>query len=93
MTQLISHEEVQEKIKKIPDWEFNETSISRVFEFDEYLSAIDFVNSVAEIAEEAYHHPDILINYTNVKLTLSTHEVGGITDRDFEVAERIDSLE
>ena len=93
MPQLISHEEVQEKMKKIPEWEFNETSISRVFEFDEYSSAIDFVNSVAEIAEEANHHPDILINYTNVKLTLSTHEVGGITDRDFEVAERIDSLE
>ena len=43
MPQLISHEEVQEKMKKIPEWEFNETSISRVFEFDEYLSAIDFV--------------------------------------------------
>ena len=93
MPHLISHEEVQEKMKKIPDWEFNETSISKIFEFDEYLSAIEFVNSVAEIAEEAYHHPDILINYTNVKLTLSTHEVGGITDKDFEVAERIDSLE
>ena len=93
MPHLISHKEVQEKMKKIPEWEFNETSISKIFEFDEYLSAIEFVNSVAEIAEEAYHHPDILINYTNVKLTLSTHEVGGITDKDFEVAERIDSLE
>ena len=93
MPHLISHEEVQEKMKKIPEWEFNETSISKIFEFDEYLSAIEFVNSVAEIAEEAYHHPDILINYTNVKLTFSTHEVGGITDKDFEVAERIDSLE
>ncbi|MBT16054.1 MAG: 4a-hydroxytetrahydrobiopterin dehydratase, partial [Verrucomicrobiales bacterium] len=50
MPHLISHEEVQEKMKKIPEWEFNETSISKIFEFDEYLSAIEFVNSVAEIA-------------------------------------------
>ena len=79
-------------IKKIPEWELNEDSISRSFEFDEYQFAIDFVNTIAEIAEEAQHHPDISINYTNVTLVLTTHSKGGLTDSDFEVALRIDSL-
>ena len=86
-------EMIQERIKKIPEWELNEDSISRRFEFDEYLPAIDFVNVVAEIAEEAQHHPDITINYTNVTLVLTTHSKGGLTESDFEVAIRIDSLE
>jgi len=83
---------IQERIKKIPEWELNVDSISRSFEFDEYLSAIDFVNTVAEIAEEAQHHPEILINYTSVALVLTTHSKGGLTESDFEVAIRIDSL-
>ena len=83
---------IQERIKKIPEWELNEDSISRSFEFDEYQLAIDFVNAVAEIAEEAQHHPDISINYTSVTLVLTTHSKGGLTESDFEVAIRIDSL-
>ena len=93
MLNLISHDIVLKNMKKIPEWEFNSTSISRAFEFDEFMSAIEFVNTVAEIAEEAHHHPDVSIVYTTVTLTLTTHEVSGITESDFEVASRIDSLE
>ncbi|MBT7982254.1 MAG: 4a-hydroxytetrahydrobiopterin dehydratase [Akkermansiaceae bacterium] len=93
MTDTLMPEIIQERIKKIPEWELNVDSISRSFEFDEYLSAIDFVNSVAEIAEEAEHHPEILINYTSVALVLTTHSKRGLTESDFEVAIRIDSLE
>ena len=64
----------------------------RVFEFDDFTSAMDFVNAVAEIAEESEHHPDIEIKYNKVKLTLTTHSKGGLTDLDFEVAEKIDTL-
>ncbi|MEE2809060.1 MAG: 4a-hydroxytetrahydrobiopterin dehydratase [Verrucomicrobiota bacterium] len=91
MSNTLSPEIIQERMKKIPEWELNEDSISRIFEFDEYLPAIDFVNTVAEIAEEAQHHPDISINYTNVQLVLTTHSTGGLTESDFEVALRIDS--
>ena len=80
-------------MKRIPEWELSDASIVRSFEFDEYPLAIDFVNAVAEIAEEAFHHPDRFISYTNVKLTLTTHDVGGLTESDFEVAARIDSLD
>ena len=93
MLNAISHDVALENMKKIPEWELNQTSISRAFEFDEYMSAIEFVNTVAEIAEEARHHPDISIVYTTVTLTLTTHDVSGITESDFEVAARIDSLE
>ncbi|HIG83882.1 MAG TPA: 4a-hydroxytetrahydrobiopterin dehydratase [Verrucomicrobia bacterium] len=93
MTNTLIPEMIQKRIKKIPEWELNEDSISRSFEFDEFLFAIDFVNTVAEIAEEAQHHPEISINYTNVKLVLTTHSKGGLTESDFELAIRIDSLE
>ena len=92
MSNALTPEIIQERIKKIPEWELNEDSISRSFEFDEYQFAIDFVNTIAEIAEEAQHHPDISINYTNVTLVLTTHSKGGLTESDFEVALRIDSL-
>ena len=92
MPNTLSLKIIQERIKKIPEWELNEDSISRSFEFDEYQLAIDFVNAVAEIAEEAQHHPDISINYTSVTLVLTTHSKGGLTESDFEVAIRIDSL-
>lgn len=93
MPNTLSPKIIQERMKKIPEWELNEDSISRSFEFDEYLPAIDFVNTVAEIAEEAQHHPDISISYTNVTLVLTTHSKGGLTESDFEVAIRIDSYE
>ena len=92
MSNALTPEIIQERIKKIPEWELNEDSISRSFEFDEYQFAIDFVNTIAEIAEEAQHHPDISINYTNVTLVLTTHSKEGLTESDFEVALRIDSL-
>ena len=91
MPNTLSLKIIQERMKKIPEWELNEDSISRSFEFDEYQSAIEFVNTVAEIAEEAQHHPDISISYTNVTLVLTTHSKGGLTESDFEVAIRIDS--
>ena len=91
MPNTLSPEIIQERMKKIPEWELNEDSISRSFEFDEYQPAIEFVNTVAEIAEEAQHHPDISISYSNVTLVLTTHSKGGLTESDFEVAIRIDS--
>ena len=93
MANTLAPDLTQAWMKKIPEWELNEHSISRTFEFDDYMSAIEFVNTVAEIAEEAQHHPDITINYVNVMLSLTTHDQGGLTESDFEVALRIDSLE
>ena len=92
MSDLISSSELKTYLKQIPVWEHDKKKIERVFEFDDFTSAMDFVNGVAEIAEESEHHPDIEIKYNKVKLTLTTHSKGGLTDLDFEVAEKIDTL-
>ena len=65
----------------------------RDYEFDDFRGAMAFVNRVADLAEEANHHPDILVHgWNKVRLTLTTHSAGGLTDNDFQMARRIDAL-
>ena len=92
MADLIKQGELKERMKKIPEWELEKKHIERTFEFDDFADAIDFVNAVAEVAEEEEHHPDIDIRYNKVHLVLSTHSKGGLTELDFNLAERIDTL-
>jgi len=92
MADLIATDQLEKLAKKVPEWDLEDTSLTRTFEFDEFMEAIDFVNSVAEIAEEAQHHPDIDIRYQTVTLTLTTHDLGGLTKMDFELASRVDNL-
>ena len=92
MSEKIPADELNQWIKKVPEWELEETSISRLIEFDSYMDGIDFVNNVAEIAEDSQHHPDIDIRWGSVSLHLTTHEKGGLTAADFEMASRIDTL-
>jgi 4a-hydroxytetrahydrobiopterin dehydratase len=86
--------DVQERLASVPGWErADEQSIARELKFDDFAAAIAFVNRVAEAAEEANHHPDILVyGWNKVRLTLSTHSEGGITAADFALAARIDTL-
>jgi 4a-hydroxytetrahydrobiopterin dehydratase len=92
MSELLSASEIKEQLKRIPEWDNDKKSIERTFELEDFTAAMDFVNSVAEIAEEEEHHPDIDIRYNKVWLRLSTHSEGGLTDLDFDVAEKIDTL-
>lgn len=92
MSELLSKEDVKRLLKKVPEWEHEGKKITRTVEFDDFQEAIDFINDLAEIVEDAQHHPEIDIRWNKVTLALTTHEVGGITDQDFEVAERIDNL-
>ena len=92
MAELIKANELKNRLKKIPEWELFKKHIERTFEFDEFSEAIDFVNSVAEVAEDEEHHPDIDIRFNKVRLLVSTHSKGGLTDLDFGLAERIDTL-
>ena len=93
MAALIAQSNLKEMMKRIPEWETNKKSIERTFEFDDFDQAIDFVNAVAEIADEEEHHPDIDIRWNKVRLVLFTHSEGGLTDLDFQVAEKLDTLE
>ena len=92
MADLLAAAEITTYLKKVPEWEHEKKRIERHFEFDDFTEAIDFVNAVAEISEEQEHHPDIDVRYNKVKLTLSTHNKGGLTELDFQLAERIDTL-
>ena len=92
MSDIIPQDEFNQWIKKVPEWDLEEKSIWRTVEFDSFTDGIDFVNNVAEIAEDAQHHPDIDIRYGAVTLRLTTHDKGGLTSSDFEMASRIDTL-
>ncbi|HEX8296579.1 MAG TPA: 4a-hydroxytetrahydrobiopterin dehydratase [Chthoniobacteraceae bacterium] len=92
MADLLSSQDIKTWLKKIPEWDLEKKHIERVFEFDDFSQAIEFVNGVAEIAEEEDHHPDIDIRDNKVRLALSTHSEGGLTDLDFEIAEKIATL-
>ena len=92
MADLIKADEAKMRLKKVPEWELEKKHIERTFEFDDFAQAIEFVNGVAEIAEDDEHHPEIDIRYSKVRLRLSTHSEGGLTDLDFELAEKIDTL-
>lgn len=92
MSELIDDDDVAELLKKTPEWEHEGKEILRVVEFDEYMEGIDFVDGVAEIAEESNHHPDMDIRWCAVTVRLTTHDVGGLTEADFDMAQRIDNL-
>jgi len=92
MSELLEDEELSIALKKCPEWEFEKKAITRTIEFEEFNEAIDFVNDLAEIAEEAQHHPDIIVRHTRVSLSLTSHDAGGVTQLDIELAQRIDNL-
>lgn len=92
MAIVLSAKEIKEALKDLPQWEAEGKTIERTFEFDDFGQAIDFVNGVAELAEETEHHPDIEIHFNKVRLILSTHSKGGVTESDFDMAEKIDTL-
>jgi len=74
----------------LPNWQLNDGKISRTFQFKDFPAAIKFVDAVAGIAEEAWHHPDIDIRWNQVTLTLTTHDAGGLTEKDFALAKQFD---
>jgi len=84
---------VQEGLKTLPGWESQGEAITKLYRFGEFKEAIAFVNRVADLAESADHHPDIEILFNKVKLTLSTHSAGGLTDKDLALAGQIEAVE
>ena len=84
--------DIQNALASLPAWDLSGSAIQRVFEFSDFVHAMEFVNLVAEQAEEANHHPDITISYSRVTLSLTSHDAGGLTKRDFAMARKISSL-
>lgn len=90
MTSKLSDIEIQRSLGARTGWTRRGNAITRTFELPTFPAAIAFVNRIAEVAEKMDHHPDVDIRYTKVTCSLSTHSAGGITARDFKLAESID---
>jgi len=90
---LLDDKTIVSKLQALPRWKLDSGELVRRCEFTNFVEAMQFVNSVAEMAEGAGHHPDIDIRYNKVRLALMSHDAGGLTDRDFDLAAAIDSLE
>jgi 4a-hydroxytetrahydrobiopterin dehydratase len=87
----LTKDEVKTRLRQLEGWELDDDELERKYKFADFAAAMVFVNRVAGLAEEADHHPDISIKYNQVKLTLSTHSEGGITEKDFDLAAKIDA--
>lgn len=88
----LSEGQVEEALKSVPEWGESGDAIQRTYQFPDFVKAMGFVDQVAQAAEKARHHPDILIRYNKVTLTLSTHDAGGISEKDFDLAKKCDQF-
>jgi 4a-hydroxytetrahydrobiopterin dehydratase len=89
---LLSPTEVASRLASLPAWQIEDGELRRTFTFKDFTVALAFVNRVGERAEEAGHHPDIDIRYNRVRLSLVTHDEGGLTAKDFDLAVAADKL-
>ena len=86
----LATQEIDQRLKQYPEWSQSGDALQRTFNFETFLQAMSFVVRIAELAEDLGHHPDILVRYNKVTLTVSTHDAGGLTDKDFEFAKLAD---
>lgn len=91
-TQPLLKREAHAYHSEIPEWTLHQKSIEREFRFKNFKESMEFVNKVADIAEEEGHHPDMYVFYNRVRLQLSTHAIGGLSTNDFIVAAKVDRL-
>lgn len=84
--------EISKEMEGLVDWSLESSSISKIFSFGNFKESLEFVNKVGEAAEKQNHHPEILMNFDQVRLVLTTHEEHGLTRKDFELAKEIDKL-
>jgi len=92
MAVKLERQQVAEGLQKLTHWTLQGDQIERLVTFEDFVDAMIFVNKVAEIAEEEGHHPEIRIVYNRVTLALTTHDAGGLTHKDLQMAHRINSL-
>jgi 4a-hydroxytetrahydrobiopterin dehydratase len=93
MSKTLTDSELSSALATVPGWALEKTEIVRVLTFDDFKQSMAFVNRVADLAEAANHHPDIYIRYNRVRLALVTHDSGGITRRDINLASSINNAQ
>ncbi len=88
----LTHEEITEHLAEIVGWNFEDEKLRKRFEFKDFAESLAFVNRVGEIAEAADHHPDITFGWGYAEIETTTHDRGGVTDHDIELAKKIIAL-
>lgn len=92
-SQKLSEQEIAQHLAQLEEgWEVQDDFINKEYEFENFAEALDFVNQIGALAEEADHHPDIFFGYGYAEIAVTSHDAGGLTQRDFELAAKIDKL-
>jgi 4a-hydroxytetrahydrobiopterin dehydratase len=89
---VLSADEARSRLSKLAGWQIASGELVKTFQFADFVAALNFVNKVGDAAEAAGHHPDIDIRYNRVRLGLVTHDAGGLTAKDFNLADQADKL-
>ena len=92
MAQLLTDAEIQAKASRLSGWTVEGSKLQTTCKFKDFITAIEFVNKLVEPAESSGHHPDIEISYNKVKISLTTHDAGGLTQNDFDLAQTISQI-
>ena len=88
----LKQSQIKVELAKVEGWKLRGKQISKLFVFQDFLQGLRFINRVARLAEAMNHHPDIDVRYNKVRLTLTTHDEGGLTVKDFRLAGKIDRI-
>lgn len=88
----LSAADIASQLTRVPAWTVENGELVRTFQFEDFRASMQFVIQLANLAEAAGHHPDIDISYNRVRLALVTHDAGGLTDKDFDLAAQADKL-
>jgi 4a-hydroxytetrahydrobiopterin dehydratase len=93
MSMAMMREEAEKYLKRVEGWKLADDSIEKNYKFSNFRQAIEFINKVADVADAENHHPNILLwNWNNVKLTITTHAIKGLSEKDFALATRVDQI-
>lgn len=90
--ELSSEDEIDRRLEELPDWRREGDSIVRSYSLDDFVEAVDFTRALVEPAESANHHPDLEVSWGTVVVRLTTHDAGGLTSNDFDLARKYDEL-
>lgn len=90
--QKLSADEIEKNLQNLKDWKLDGVKITKRFEFANFAESLDFVNKVGVLAEKADHHPDIKFGWGYAEFEITTHDAGGLTERDFNLAKEVDGL-
>ncbi|MFB6346549.1 MAG: 4a-hydroxytetrahydrobiopterin dehydratase [bacterium] len=90
--ETLSDQEIQERLESIPEWHREGDRIVRDYSLEDFVEAVEFTNALVEPAEDEFHHPDLEVSWGAVTVNLTTHDAGGLTQNDFDLAERFDAI-